>query len=230
MAVLEAVEPLEVGEMKSLASRFLNENEQRAVTEAVMQTEKSTTGEVVPMIVSMSHDYPRAKLTASLLASVVITLALTYGLSSLFWVAHDNLYFNLVFFLPIFLFCYILSGKFPSIYRPFISHEEMVEEVEEEAITSFFRENLHDTKERNGTLLFISVYEKRAWILADHGVQQKVDNLVWLGIVEKLTSQISGRNRCDAICTAVLEIGTILKEHFPDSKNDRDELHNLIIR
>ena len=112
----------------------------------------------------------------------------------------------------------------------FISKDEMAIEVEEEATKSFFTERLYETKENNGILLFISVFEKKAWVLADRGINERIEPTEWQKIVDALTVEIRSGNSGEGICTAIGRIGTILKDHYPYKRNDTDELHNLIIR
>lgn len=216
--------------MNSLAQKFLNPSEQQKVTEAVRQAELQTSGEIVPMIVSRSYDYPRAKLAASLLLSLPLTHLMTHMLSSLLWLNPENIYFYFSLLVPLFFLCHLLFRKLPSLTRIFISQEEMKIEVEEEAVKSFFQEQLYDTQEKNGILIFISVFEKKAWILADHGIQQKIEPHTWDNLIDELTAEIGAGNRCDGLCRAITEVGDILARHFPYHKDDKDELHNLIIR
>jgi putative membrane protein len=106
----------------------------------------------------------------------------------------------------------------------------MEEEVREAAITAFFSEKLYKTKDENGILLFISVFERKVWILADSGINAKIDQERWLGLVELMTKGIKEDRQSEAICEAIRQVGDILKEHFPIQPDDNNELRNLIIR
>lgn len=216
--------------MNNLAKKFLTAAEQQQVTDTVKKAELKTSGEIVPMIVSRSHDYPRATLTASLFFSLPVTFLTTQLLSHLFWVNPENIYFFFTLFIPIFIISHLLAGKYPAMTRLFISADELNREVEEEAIKSFFQERLYETKENNGILIFISVFEKKAWILADHGIDQKIAPHIWNEVITDLTRNIRDNNRCLGLCQAVSRVGDILTSHFPHQKDDTDELHNLIIR
>ena len=67
-------------------------------------------------------------------------------------------------------------------------------------------------------------------ILADAGINRKINPDTWKTVVSKLTAGIRQGQRCPAICAAIRETGDLLRHHFPHQRDDRDELHNLIIR
>ena len=62
-----------------------------------------------------------------------------------------------------------------------------------------------------------------------YGINEKISQEQWQEIVDSVTSGIRKKRQAEAICEAVTRIGSILKECYPYEKDDRDELHNLII-
>ncbi len=72
--------------------------------------------------------------------------------------------------------------------------------------------------------------EQKVWILADSNINAKIDQQEWDSTVADLTAGIKAGKPADAICQAVQRVGQILQTHFPYQKDDKDELHNLIIR
>ena len=119
--------------------------------------------------------------------------------------------------------------KWENLKRLFISDREIEEEVEEAAVTGFFREGLYRTRDETGILIFISVFERRVWVLADRGINDKVKEGQWDDIVRMIIEGIKSKDQANAICKAVDKVGMILKEHFPIKQDDSDELKNLII-
>ena len=111
----------------------------------------------------------------------------------------------------------------------FFSEREVEEEVQEAAITTFFNEGLYRTRDETGVLMLISVFEHKVWILADKGINAKVQDGQWEDIIRRLIHGIKQKRQADSICEAVEEIGAILKSHFPVKPDDTDELKNLII-
>ena len=112
----------------------------------------------------------------------------------------------------------------------FLLLEVLVVSVEEEAMKSFFTEKLYATRDANGILLFISIFEKKIWILADRSIRDKIPQQSWDALVSELTAKISSKDRCAALCRTITQIGDLLEQHFPCKRDDTDELHNLIIK
>lgn len=229
-ADLAAAVPQEDGDMQTLAEKFLTDREQQAVTEAVQRAEKQTSGEIVPMVVSASHHYPLAAATGAALTALPLALLLTSLLGSALWLGSRNMYLFLAFFALLYLPLRAAVQHSVTLKRLFLSGTQVDEEVEEAAIASFYSEGLYRTRQENGILIFVSVLEHRVWILGDRGINEKIDPGEWQDIVEDLTEGIKTGRQGEALCQAVTHVGEILKAHFPLQEDDRDELHNIIIR
>jgi len=216
--------------MKTLAQKFLSPEEQQRVTDAVKRAEKQTSGEIVPMIVSTSHSYPMAPVVGSTFFALPFALLSARLFGAYLWLGMDNMWLFVAFFIVYFGCAYAVIRRFPTLTRFFMSPERADLAIREAAEAAFFREALYETRDANGILLYISVLEQRVWVLGDRGINEKIDQEAWQEIVETVVRGIKEGNRCDALCSAVTRIGSILEEHFPYRKDDQDELHNLIIR
>lgn len=216
--------------MQSLAEKFLTESEQRTVTEAVQRAEKQTSGEIVPMIVSASHTYPLAAAVGAAMLALPPALLLTSLLGSALWLGSRDMFLFLAFFALLYFPLRAAVNRSVVLKRLFLSKDQIEEEVEEAAITSFFGEGLYRTREENGILIFVSVLEQRVWVLGDRGINERIEPTAWQEIVADLTKGIKAGRQGDALCQAVTRVGEILKTHFPQRNDDRDELHNIIIR
>jgi putative membrane protein len=97
------------------------------------------------------------------------------------------------------------------------------------AVEQFLTQNLHTTDGRTGVLLFVSVAERYAEILADAGIHKKVPEAEWQGIVDTLTSAIGEGRAADGFVAAVEAIGARLAQHFPPGSADRARLPNHMI-
>ena len=216
--------------MQTLAEKFLSAAEQREVTETVRAMELATSGEIVPMIASRSHDYPQAALLCGLFLSTPLSLLCTAVVGPMIWIGGNNMWLFLAFWALFFAAFYGLAKKSDLLIRFFLNRREVENEVQKGALTAFYAEKLHRTAGENGILLYISVLEQKVWILADAGINRKIEPHTWDALVAELTRGIKAGSRCQALCAAIHRTGEILKVHFPQQKNDQDELHNLIIR
>lgn len=218
------------GEMENLAKKFLTKAEQEQVNAAVQEVERTTSGEIVPMIVNRSHEYPMAAMLGSLFLSIPASLILAGLIGPWIWVGRDNMWLFLAICLVSFTVCHVLIKRSGRFTRFFLDRQEADREIKEGAIAAFYAEKLHKTSGENGILLYVSVLEQKVWILADAGINKKIDPSQWDSIVEGLTAGIKEGRRCQALCEAIHRTGQILATHFPLKQGDRNELHNLIIR
>ena len=228
-AVVAAVPP-EGGKMRTLAETFFTAEEAEHIKAAVAKAEAGTSGEIVVMVVSASHNYPAAHLRANLLLSFPLALVLAYTLARQLWWPADLLWLFLPIFCAIFAIFRLYLPLFPSLWRWFIVPEQAAFEVEREAVLSFYSENLHHTRQASGILLFLSVVERRVWILADSGINAALPPSIWQELVQELSSGIRAHRQGEATVLVVERIGALLAQAFPPEADDRNELADLIIR
>lgn len=218
--------------MKDLAGSFLSEDEQQGVIRSVQEAEKITSGEIVPMVVGASYHYPLANVIGALLFSLTLAIIVTLAVSiRKMWLVpsrFDMWVFPAVLALSFPLF-HELIKRMVFLKRMFISAAEIDEEVEEAALTSFYRKGLGNTRDKTGILIFISVFERKVWALADEGINEKVDSGTWQEIVDIVTLGIKEKRQGPALCNAIKRCGELLKSNFPIKPDDTDELDNLII-
>jgi putative membrane protein len=216
--------------IQSVAQKFFSEDEQKRISDAVHSAELKTSGELVPMLVAESHSYPLAAIRGGALVALLTALLLTSPLAALFWLEPNSLWVFLALFVPVFLIAHYLIQTFSSLKRSFLFGSEMDAEVENSALAAFFTERLYKTRDANGILIFISLLEHRAWIIADSGISERIPQEQWQDAVAVITNGIREQKQCQALCEAIGMVGDILEKEFPVQDDDMNELHNLIIR
>ena len=120
--------------------------------------------------------------------------------------------------------------SYPRFKRWFLFGHEMDTEVQNAAFAAFFTEQLYKTKDANGILIFISLLEHRAWVIADSGINERIPHEQWEVAVDVITNGIREQKQCQALCEAIGLISDILEKEFPIQDGDMNELHDLIIR
>ncbi|MBE0599442.1 MAG: TPM domain-containing protein [Desulfuromonadales bacterium] len=205
------------------AKNFFSEEEKQRIEAAVREAESRTAGEIVPMVVDESYDYPRAETVGAAFFSlaVSVTLAWAFGGSSV-WV------FLPLFFLFYFPFLWLIRNWW-GLRRRLVPTVEMDVEVAENALVCFLEHGLHRTRAGTGILILISLFEHRVYVLADYGINAQVPPRTWEEIVHTVTAGIHQGNTAEALCAAITRCGDLLQEHFPRQADDIDELPNLII-
>lgn len=209
--------------MKTLAHTFLSKEEQDQLVKCVKDVELETSGEIVPVIASSSYDYPRASHLGGLLLGILAAICIAMLLD------REDMWVFLALFLGSYVLFSRLLAAIPELKMPFITKREMHEEVEEAALTNFFVHGLHRTRDLTGIIIYVSVYERSVQILADKGINDKVDPKVWDDVVAEITKGIKAGRSGEALCNGVKRCGQIITEHFPVKSDDTDELPNLII-
>lgn len=209
--------------MKKMSDGFFSANEKRRIEAAVQQAEKSTSGEIVPMVVGAAYDYPRSEI----IGGGFFALALASLISWWWWNA--SLWAFLPAFLLLYLPCKWLVRFVPALKKRLITEAEIDAEVEEKALVSFVEQGLHHTRDNTGILILICLFEHRVEVLADRGINALVPKDTWQEIVAIVTDGLRRGQACDALCRAIDRCGEILAEQFPVREDDTDELPNLII-
>jgi putative membrane protein len=94
----------------------------------------------------------------------------------------------------------------------------------------FLSHNVHATPERTGVLLFVSVAERHAEVVADAGIFEKVAPEAWVAMVARLTARLAEGAVGEALVEAVEASGAVLAAHVPpDGRGRRDHLPNTLV-
>lgn len=205
------------------AHKFFTKEEQQKIEAAVKAAESKTSGEIVPMVVDSSYDYPRAELIGG------GTLALAVGLMVSWYFGGESIWWFLPVFIVGFFIFQQLIRYLPALKRKLIHPDELTEEVKEKALVSFIEQGLHETRDRTGILILISLFEHRVQVLADSGINEKVPEHTWEELVDIIVAGLKSGDACTATCQAITRCGELLQEHFPRKDDDTDELPNLIM-
>jgi putative membrane protein len=209
--------------MKDNIQKFLTASERLTIEKTVKQAEATTSGEIVVMAVWSSSNYPAAIMATSGAISLMLAIGGTLLLRN------ENMWM----FLALFALCFIVAHeavkRIPALKRPFVNRKEIAEEVEEAAIRAFYLRKVHETRDRTGILIYISLFEHCVRVLADSGIDAKVGKHAWEEVVATIIKGIGEKRQGAAICKAVEQCGKLLSQHFPRRSDDRNELDDVMI-
>jgi putative membrane protein len=85
------------------------------------------------------------------------------------------------------------------------------------------------THGRTGILIYVSMAEHRAEIVADAAIAGKVSPEVWGEAMAALLKGIRAGDLAGGLVGAVERVGTVLAEHFPRAGDDQNELPDRVI-
>ena len=85
------------------------------------------------------------------------------------------------------------------------------------------------THGRTGILIYLSMREHRAEIVADEAIASKVTPETWGEAMAAMLEHIKQGRCVDGMIAAVGKVGEVLAEHFPRAENDTNELPDRLI-
>jgi putative membrane protein len=96
------------------------------------------------------------------------------------------------------------------------------------AMEQFKFRGLARKKERTSILIFVSLAERYARIVADEGISARVPQAHWQAAVDALVEHMSGGRVVDGFIAAIDLCGSELAKNFPRREDSHDELTNRI--
>jgi putative membrane protein len=96
------------------------------------------------------------------------------------------------------------------------------------AMDQFTIRGLTRKKERTGILIFVSLAERYARIIADDGIAARVPQAQWQGAIDALIAHMRDGRIADGFVMAIDVCGRLLATNFPRTETDGDELPNRI--
>ncbi|HXT54624.1 MAG TPA: hypothetical protein VN826_08980, partial [Candidatus Eisenbacteria bacterium] len=84
-------------------------------------------------------------------------------------------------------------------------------------------------RDHTGILILISLLEHRVEVLADRGINAKVEPATWQEISKIVADGLKANQACEAVCKAISRCGEILAAHFPRRSDDRNELPDRLV-
>lgn len=208
----------------NLRKRFSEADLQR-IKDAVKEAESKISGEIVPVIVERSGTYA----IASYRAAVAFALA-TFFLIVLFdrYVPDLAIYDPLMIFVVVLtlgLFGGLLAHYFDPLKKLMLTQLHLDKATRLKAESSFLQEEIFNTRQRTGIMIFLSFFEHEVIIMADKGISKVVEQKEWDSMVQafiakiKMGDTVGGLEACIKRCAQILH-----EKDFVISSDDINEL------
>ena len=102
--------------------------------------------------------------------------------------------------------------------------------VRRRAAEQFVAKNLHLTRERTGVLIFVSLGERMAELIADEGIAAHVDNQVWDQAMAALIQGLKRDRLGEGFTAAIGLCADVLAQGFPAREGDNpNELPDAVV-
>lgn len=235
--------------MKKGSDSFFTDDEKKRIEAAIHDAESGTSGEIVAMVVERSDDYKDVDVFVSMLISACLAVIpsevifmnsgqlLRKFIPAMGWVSGipDNTRFmaGLLAFMVIILLLYMpvkfLLRLLPPLRRFFIPLRRRDYEVREKALAEFREQGLDRTRDATGILFLISLFERRVYVLADHGIYAEIKQNTLDAYADSVSRGLAEKNGAAALCGAIRSAGEELAKYFPRRADDTNELPDRVL-
>jgi len=196
---------------------FFDAGDEDALLKSVQNVEGMTCAEIVVAVRRRSGSYRDASL---LIGAACAAATLAFGLFSpwpfsLEWIFVDPILVGIAAGLG--------AGYVPALQRWVTLASERRRRVEVHARSMFVERGIDATTSRTGILIYLSLLERDACIVADTGVTARVPAAEWHAAVSEI-EQAARRSKAGAVAHALSALGPVLERHLPRSHDDVNEL------
>jgi uncharacterized membrane protein len=108
--------------------------------------------------------------------------------------------------------------------------KKIINDVMTDAKNVFEALKMHETKSRNGVLIYMVIQEKQFCIIGDKGIDQKTGDNFWQSCKDIMQIEFSKGEIALGIIKGIEAVQVVLKKDFPFLKEDVNELNNDISR
>lgn len=218
------------------ASAWFGEEDRAAVAKAVTEAEKTTAGEIVPVVATSSENYERAEGLGGItlaLASLAVGWVLAQRVEPSEWSSTWEPTLGLVECLLLVAGGYLVGSAavrfIPAAKRLLTGKRRMAAEVAREAADSFMRYHVRGTKAATGVVIYVSLFEHLVTVLGDRAIAEKVGASEWQAIADVVAREMRERHPKEALLKGIAQVGALLSKHFPRAADDKDELSNDLV-
>ncbi len=214
----------------------ITNEEKEIIKNAVKNAESKTSGEIAVAFIKESSSYAIYELVFAVIAGFIYFVILTFFANNIEnWLQNKFWDYNIVHIISFYgfsTFIFISVGYFIAnisyIDRLITLKTIMKNKVHQRALRYFIESGISYTKERTGILIFISILEHRVELIADKGINQKIEPAEWNRIIAYIIEGIKKDKITQHLSNAVAECGNLLAKHFPIKKDDINELEDDI--
>lgn len=219
----------------------VSEADHALVTAAVAEAEEHTSGEIVTIVTDLSDRYNDIALAwATAIAFLALSVfavfpAFYLGLVDWMlggwehdWTTGETLTLVFLFMGAKWLGSWLILKWMPLRLTLVPKHVKM-QRVRARAIDLFKVGTESKTVGRTGVLLYLSMREHRAEIVADEAIASKVAPEIWGDAMLALIAQVRDGQPGKGMAEAVRQMGVVLAEHFPKGSENPNELPDRLI-
>jgi putative membrane protein len=219
----------------------LTDEDRRKIAEAIGAAEAQSNGEIVAVATPISDAYHDVGLHWALIPLFAVLAWAAWRPTSLIW-WYDFLFGGwnpeptmsqlltlLMVFAALKFTVALLIMKWMPLRLVLTPPATKHRRVRRRAITVFKAAAERRTAGRTGILIYLSIAERRAEIVADEAILKVTDEHTWGEAMTSLIAGVRDGRPADGIVAAIERVGAVLAEHFPRSADDINEIPDALI-
>jgi putative membrane protein len=219
---------------------MFSEADRTRIAAAVTAAEANSDGEIVTVVAKQSDAYHDVVLHWAVLAMFLV-LALAAAMPArlvllldrvaggwMTWTPGELIAILLFALAIVFLLARWIVGIRP-VRLALTPPATKARRVRRRALLLFRLATENRTRAKTGVLLYLSLAEHRAEIIADAAIDSRVTPETWGDAMAALIDAVKDGRPGDGMVASVGKIGQVLAEHFPRSPDDTNELPDRLI-
>jgi len=198
----------------------ISKEDYERIANAIRSAEARTSGEIVCVLAeTSSHTTALPAFIAAVAALATPWLLVTFTAITVYRILSLQ---AVVFLVLLTLLCLprVRVALMPRRTRRAIAHRVAMEQFKSRGIAK--------KKDRSGILIFVSLAERYARIIADDNIAARVPQSKWQATVDALVAHMREGRIADGFVTAIDSCGNELAAYFPSTGADRNELPDRI--
>jgi putative membrane protein len=200
---------------------MISDADNQRIVEAIRAAEAKTSGEIYCVIARACGDHHLVPIAWAALIALAVPWPLIHFTS---WPAGIIYLIQLAVFI---VAAVILS--LPVIRFRIVPKRRLDGRAHIVAMQQFLAQGIHLTERRTGVLIFASVAERYAEIVADSGINAKVTPDAWTNAVAAMVAAIKAGRPGDGFVAAIELCGAELAQHFPPGELNPNELPDRVV-
>jgi putative membrane protein len=195
--------------------------ERDRIAEAVRAAEAGTAGEIYVVVARAADDFRFVPVVWAALLALLLPWPL-YLLTDL------SIGTMLLIQAAAFVGFAVIASH-PAIRYRIVPPGIAAEATRKAAQTLFLAHGVHLTEARTGVLIYVAVDDRRVEVVADAGIDAKVQTSDWDALAGEVVEAARAGRLADGLVVAVRRAGTLLAQHCPRQIGDRNELPDRVV-
>lgn len=199
---------------------IISQQDRERIATAIRNAETKTSGEIVCVLARTSSDAT----TLPIFLASLIALALPWLL-----IVFTDFSVERILLLQVLVFLALsISLCLPGVRTALMPRRARRVAAHRAATEQFVIRGVARKKDRCGILIFVSLAEHYARIIADEGIAARVPQSDWQAAVDALIVHMRSGRIADGFLAAISACEVVLTTHFPKTGPGRDELPDRI--